>query len=143
MTDLAQTPGKLKKPLPQLNRNSRPFWDAVRRNEFLLPKCEECGHRWFPPQPSCPNCLSFHVNWKPAKETGKIWSKCRFHHVYFKSFAEDIPYSVVTVQLDESGIFFTSNLLDVAYEGIEIGMPVRIVYDVVDDGTTLIKFVTA
>lgn len=129
------------KPLPPRNAISAPFWDAAKRHEFVLQCCDECSHRWYPPQTSCPKCLSLKVSWKPAKPTGKVWAKCRFHRAYFKSFADDIPYTAVTVQLDEHGIFYMSNMVGVAWEDIEVGMPVRVAYDDVSDTTTLIKFV--
>ena len=128
------------KPLPTRNAITAPFWDAARRHEFVLQSCDDCSHRWYPPQTTCPKCLSLNVSWKPAKATGKVWAKCRFHQVYFKSFAQDIPYGVVAVQLDETGIIFQSNMVGMAWEDVEIGMPVRVVYEDVNETTALVKF---
>lgn len=35
------------KPLPEITEPSRPFWDALRRQEFTVPRCEDCGdYNW-------------------------------------------------------------------------------------------------
>lgn len=127
------------KPLPEVNTWNRPFWEAARRHELQLQKCDECGERWFPPEPVCPNCLSTNVSWQPVSGLGRIWSKCRFHHVYFKSMADDLPYNVVVVELDEGPILY-SNLRGMDYKDVKVGLRVRAVFDDVTDEISLIRF---
>ena len=59
---------------------------------------------------------------------GNLSTWVAFHKRYFDAFADDIPYNVVQVQLDE-GPRLTANLDGVQNEAIAIGMPVEIVFD--------------
>ena len=62
-----------------------------------------------------------------------------FHQAYFPSFADELPYNVAEVELDEGPRLLT-NLVDVADDEIRVGLPVEIVYDTVVEGVTLAKF---
>ncbi len=128
------------KPLPQIDRINKGFWDAARRHELALQMCEPCGKYWYPPSAVCPHCQSPNVTWKKASGLGRIWSRCRFHHLYDKAFAQDIPYNVVMVELDE-GPMFIANVAGVPWESITIGMRVRAVFTDVTDEVSLLHFV--
>ena len=58
------------KPLPNVTREDRPFWQAAREHRFVLPRCTNCGHVFFPPYLSCPRCLSFELEWMEASGKG-------------------------------------------------------------------------
>ena len=62
-----------------------------------------------------------------------------FHQAYFASFADEVPYNVAEVELDEGPRLLT-NLVDVGEDQIRIGLPVEIVYAPVAEGVTLAKF---
>jgi len=62
-----------------------------------------------------------------------------FHQRYFPSFANDIPYNVVQVQLDE-GPRLTANLVDVPNAEITVGMRVEVVFDDVTPEVSLPRF---
>lgn len=127
------------KPLPAIDRWNAPFWDGAKKGQLVLPVCEDCGHRWFPPGPICPACLSARTGWKPASGRGTIWSRCRFHHIYDKGFADEVPYNVVMVELDE-GPMFISNVTGTAWEDLRIGQKVRATFESVTDAVSLLRF---
>ncbi len=127
------------KPLPRITPDNRPFWDAVRRHELRLPKCQECGTVWYPLGPVCPECLSERYQWDRMSGRGKVSSWVVFHQAYFAEFADDLPYAVVQVELEE-GLRLTSNLVGVPNDAITIGMPVEIVFEDVTPGVTLPRF---
>ena len=58
---------------------------------------------------------------------------------YFPSFAADLPYNVVQVQLDE-GPRLTANLVNVPNAEITIGMRVEVVFDDVTPEVSLPRF---
>ena len=37
------------KPLPIPSQESRPYWDGLREQKLLMPRCDACGRFWFPP----------------------------------------------------------------------------------------------
>lgn len=127
------------KPLPSIDRWNKPFWNAARRGELLLQTCEDCGHWWFPPAPVCPSCLSTRVTWKRASGRGKIWSRCRFHHIYDKAFADEAPYNVCMIELEEGPVFI-SNVVGADWEDIGIGDAVEACFEKATEEVTLVRF---
>lgn len=128
-----------KKPLPIITDVNRPFWEAAKRHELRVPKCRECGNIHFPPGGMCPKCLSVDLDWVKLSGKGKVWSWVVFHQVFFKSFADDAPYNVAFVELDEGPVMIT-NLVKIRNEDIKLGMPVKVVFEDVTDTITLPKF---
>ena len=61
------------------------------------------------------------------------------HPPVLPAFADRAPYNAVVVQLDE-GPFMVSNLVDVANDEIEVGMPVRVTFVDLDEELTLPQF---
>ena len=51
------------KPLPEITERGRPFWEGLRRHEFLVPKCNDCGDYNWVPYPACRSCLSEDQVW--------------------------------------------------------------------------------
>jgi uncharacterized OB-fold protein len=79
--------------------------------------------------------------WEAARahELGTVSSWCRFHQVYFEGFGEDVPYTVIVVELEEGPRLF-SNLVEAPEGEIEIGLPVEVMFDDVTPEVTLVKF---
>jgi len=131
--------GEYKKPLPEINEFNYRYWEAAKRHELVLQKCLECGHYRYPPGDTCPSCLSDRLEWVEASGRGTVYTWVVFHQIYHPAFAEDIPYAVVAVELEE-GPRLVTNLLDCKLEDIKVGMPVEVVFDDVTDDITLPKF---
>jgi len=130
---------KDQKPLPRIDEVSRPYWDAAKRHELLLQKCEECGHYRYPQGETCPSCLSDRLEWVKVSGRGSVYTWTVFHQVYHPAFKEDVPYAVVAVELEEGPRIIT-NLVDCKIGDIKVGMPVEVVFDDVTEEITLPKF---
>ncbi len=126
------------KPLPRLDGPERPFWEGLRAREIRIQACLDCGHLRFPASRYCSNCRGERTEWRSVDPVGEIESFCVFHKAYFPGFAEDLPYTVIQVQLS-CGIRLFSNPADVG-PAVEIGTPVRGVFEDVTDEVTLLKF---
>ncbi len=127
------------KPLPIPSVESKPFWEGCKRDELLLPRCNQCASYWFPATATCPECLSTDWEWTRSSGRGRIYSFGVYHRVYHQGFRNDVPYVVVVVQLDE-GPRLVSNLVDCVLEEIQCDMPVEVIFEDVTDDTTLYKF---
>ena len=127
------------KPLPKPDKCDMPYWETLKKHELRMQACLECGEIWFPPNPACPRCLSKDYKWAKLSGKGKVWSWVIFHQLYFESFADDIPYNVIVVKLDE-GPIITSNMVECRDEDIECNMPVEVVFDDVTENMTLPRF---
>lgn len=74
----------------------------------MLQKCGNCGHIRFPLGPVCTVCLSEETQWAELSGKGEVLCHLVFHQVYSKAWSEDVPYSVVMVQLDEGPRVFSN-----------------------------------
>ena len=126
------------KPLPRLHGPERPFWEGLRAREIRVQACLDCGELRFPASRYCSNCRGERTEWVIVDPVGEIESFCVFHKAYFPGFADDVPYTVIQVRLS-GGIRLFSNPAG-AGGAIEIGTPVRAVFEDVTDEVTLLKF---
>ena len=89
------------KPIPQPNELSRPYWEAAAEGRLVLQRCTACGTLRHYPRLLCSRCYSDQVGWQPASGRGRIHSWTVAHHAFHPAFAAELPYTLVTVDLDE------------------------------------------
>ncbi|MBI4310938.1 MAG: OB-fold domain-containing protein [Chloroflexi bacterium] len=53
---------------------ARPFLDALKRGQLLLPKCLTCSDVFYPPLSQCPRCGSAGLEWTRCSGRGRIYS---------------------------------------------------------------------
>lgn len=128
-----------KKPLPHPTVPSRPFWDAAKRHELQIQCCGSCGAHIFYPREVCAECLSSELRWIQASGKGTLYSYTVALAPTHPAFADDVPYIVAIVELEE-GPRITTNIVGCEPEAVEIGMPVEATYDDVTHDMTLVKF---
>jgi len=133
---MTETP---RKPKPRPAPESLPYWQAAKEHRLALPKCEDCSQFWFPPSRTCPHCLSTNVSFQNVSGRGKVFSFVTFHRVYRPAFAEDVPYVVALVELEEGPRVLT-NILGVTHEDVRCEMPVEVVFDDYDEEVSIPKF---
>jgi uncharacterized OB-fold protein len=134
--------GEYKKPLPVPSVESKPYWDGLRAHRLLMQRCNDCRQYWFPPASRCPNCLSADFSWTAMSGRGKVFSFVVYHRVYHPGFANEVPYTVALVELDE-GPRMISNIVGIAPDQVACEMPVEVVYEDIEGIATLPKFTPA
>src|SRR5690242_15441732 len=87
--------------LPAITEENRPYWDGLEAGELRLQTCVKCGTRRFPDSPVCPSCLADESRWEAVSGRGRIWSWITMHQRYFAAFEDELPYTVIFVELDE------------------------------------------
>ncbi len=127
------------KPIPSVTPDLAPFFEASKRGQLVVQKCESCGELRFPPRPLCVHCLSPQATWIPVSGRGEVYSFNIMHQVYHPGFAPEIPYAVVVIKLEE-GAKMTSNLIGIKPHEIRCGMPVEVVFEKLSGEVTLPKF---
>jgi uncharacterized OB-fold protein len=130
---------EIARPIPRVTPELAPFFEAARRGQLVVQKCESCGTLRFPPHPLCSRCLSAEASWKPVSGRGEVYSFNVMHQVYHPAFAPEIPYAVVLIKLEE-GAKMLSNLVGIKPSEIKCGMPVEVVFERLSDEVTLPKF---
>ncbi|MCZ7526239.1 MAG: OB-fold domain-containing protein [Acidimicrobiia bacterium] len=129
--------------LPDLDdEDTAPFWEATARGVLAIQACGSCGRLRMPPRPMCPHCRSLEARWQEVSGRGTVWSFVVPHPPLLPAYAELAPYNVIVVALDDDpAIRLVGNLLASADGGIdevdpatiEIGEPVRVVFQSVED----------
>jgi uncharacterized OB-fold protein len=79
------------------------------------------------------------MQWVVASGLGVVHTFTVFHHAYDHSFADRLPYVIAVVVLDEGPFFFT-DIVDCEPADVAVGMPVEVVYEHLDDATTIPHF---
>ena len=130
------------KPTPRPAPESVPYWEAAKEHKLSLPRCNACGHYWFPPSASCPHCLSTDFAFTPVSGQGKVFSFVTFHRVYHPAFEQEVPYVVALVELEEGPRLLT-NIVGVPPDKVACEMTVKVVFDDVGDGVAVPKFTPA
>jgi len=115
------------KPLPRISPDTKPFWDGCAQHRLLLPTCVDCDKPHLPPGPVCPFFFGDQLEWRPSKGLGHISTFTVVHKAWFPSFAAEIPYHVVQVELDE-GPRLSSALVSASADGLSIGDRVSVVF---------------
>lgn len=130
------------KPLPNIDALTRPYWAHAKNHQLSVQRCTACGDRHFPPGPVCPICLSDAQEWQVVSGRGTLISWGRFHKAYWPGFAEELPYNVCLVRLEE-GPLIVSNLRENGSVPPKIGAPVSAVFEDVTDSISLVRFASA
>jgi uncharacterized OB-fold protein len=137
-------------PLPELDADSRPFWEAAMRGELAIQACSSCGALRHPPRPMCPKCRSLDSEWRPMSGRASVWSYVVPHPPLLPAFMPVAPYNVTIVALDEDPLIrIVGNLVadagapinSVDPATIEIGTPVQVTFERVADDVALPRFV--
>lgn len=127
------------KPLPHATPETRPYWDAARRHELRVQKCKRCGDLVHYPKPMCPSCHGTEFEWVKMSGRGKVYSYTVTYKAFHPGFAEDLPYAVGIIELDE-GVRMMSSIIGIAPDKVSVGMPVDVVFDDVTPEVTLPRF---
>ena len=129
------------KPRPDLSDTAAaPYWEAAARHELVLPRCEGCGMVFFPPREFCPDCWSRELSWQPMGGGGSVWTFTEVHVAFYDdTWAEDVPYLVAVVQLDE-GPRLLANIVEPDVERLMIGDRVEVIFEDRSGGVSLPMF---
>ncbi|MGE0387502.1 MAG: Zn-ribbon domain-containing OB-fold protein [Gammaproteobacteria bacterium] len=130
------------RPLPDIDRPlSAPFWQAARRHELMIQRCQDCGHWIWYPQDLCYQCNSAKLGWEKIGGNGTIYTYIVVRHGLHPYFAKHLPLAVAMVSLDDAPyVRLLANIMECKPEDVKVGMPVEVVFEDVDERVTLPQF---
>ncbi len=135
MTDLVER--TLPAPTPQINVETRPFWEATTEGKLLLPRCDDCGNVIWYPRAFCPDCGSFNVTWFEASGRGTVYSftiNRRGQGDY-----RDLAYVLAYVELEEGPRMLT-NIVGCDVQDVRVGQKVEVVFHPTSAAAALPRF---
>lgn len=124
-------------PLPRPTPLSQPHWDGCREGVLRVQRCNGCGSFVFVPKPVCGGCLGNDLSWVESSGRGTLYSYTTVERPQQPSF--EVPYTVAIVELEE-GWHMLSNLIGIAPDDVEIGMPLEVSFERMSDEITLPYF---
>lgn len=95
--------------------------------------CSSCGTTRHPPRPVCARCQSFAYDWVACSGGGTLFSWTVAHHAAHPAVAQDVPYNIALVQVDEGPL-----LASTVVEADELAIGQRVHVDFQDRGGFLI-----
>ncbi len=119
---------------PMVNRDSAYFWEGTAKRELRIQTCIACGALRHPPGPACPACGALERGYVVASGRGTVFSFVVHRHPPVPG--KELPICIALIDLEE-GVRMVGELVDVAPEELEIGMPVEVDWRRVDEELTL------
>jgi uncharacterized OB-fold protein len=124
-------------PRPVVDGDSRPFWEGLQKHELWIQYCSICHQHIFYPRSICPHCFSEDLVWKQSSGCGTIYSYTVVH-TGFGPFADEAPYVVALVTLDE-GVRMMTRIVGSSGD-LGIGQKVVVTFAHLDEDLTLPYF---
>jgi uncharacterized OB-fold protein len=119
------------KPLPVVNDENRPFWAGAARGQLCMQRCLACGHIRFPIQALCPRCIGGDFEWATLSGRAEVLAKVVYHRAFHPSYAADVPYNLVLVQLAEGPRMY-GNVVGEDRDEVTVGDLVDAVFEPAD-----------
>jgi uncharacterized protein len=130
------------RPLPNpMTPEAKPYWDGLREQKLMLPRCNACQHVFWYPRIACPKCSARDIGWIQSKGRGTLHSFEIGYQSFNKAFKVPTPYVLAMVELAE-GPRMLSNLINVDPDPKKItcDIPVEVVFTKLTDDVTLPLF---
>jgi uncharacterized OB-fold protein len=127
-------------PLPEFRPETKPYWDACGRHEFVVPRSKPTGKFFFYPRALSPGAdMSEDIDWVKASGRAKVGTYAIHHMGPTKAYKGEPPYVVALVETDE-GVKMMTNVVECDPNDVHIGMEVEVIFDDVTPEVTLPKF---
>jgi acetyl-CoA acetyltransferase/uncharacterized OB-fold protein len=121
-----------RRPLPLLDDESRPFWEAGSDGVLCFTACNSCGALLHPPTPVCRYCRSTDIGRRKVDATGTVVGVTVNHQQWDPRFPT--PYVIATVAVDaDPRVRVVTNLVDVAADDVRVGMHVKGRFEHIED----------
>ena len=135
---------------PPIDETNSFFWEGTRLGELRVQCCPETNRLIFPPRTRSPWDSRLEPGWVAVSGRGTVWSFVVPHPPLIPQFAALAPYNVILVALDEDpGVRLVGNLVSepgaaldsVSSDEIEIGARVKVVFEELEDGLHMPRWV--
>ncbi len=127
------------RPLPALEPRTEAFWRACRAGRLEFTRCVPCDYLIHPSRPICPKCRGRNLDVAPVGGRAQVHSFTVNHKAWYPG--QDVPYVIGLVELvEQAGLRLMTNIVNCPIERVRIGMPVRVVFEILSDDVALPLF---
>ncbi len=129
------------KPIPVPQGESDEYWNKAKEGELWLRNCNSCGNAYFYPRDISPCCFSKDTSWIKASGKASLHTYAIVHRAPHPGFAQDAPYVVAIVDLEEGPRMPTNIVIDdPTPENLQIGMALEVIFEDISEKIALPKF---
>ena len=131
------------RPVPVPDDMSAPFWTAAAAHELTVARCARCRAYTVPIDVVCPHCHSTDpaFAFEPVSGGGVVRSWTTMYQSFLPGFADDVPFVLVDVELDEQPeLRLIGRLLDGPDEPLHLGDRVHVAFEDLADGVAIPAF---
>jgi uncharacterized OB-fold protein len=130
------------RPHPYFNEVSAGHWEAAQQRRLAIQQCAACGTFMHYPSALCINCQSADLGFTDVSGLGTVYSFAIVRHNFHPAFIP--PYVIALIDLDDApGVRMYTNILEVDYDDLHIGMAVKATFEDIGDGTLIPQFMPA
>ena len=128
-------PKKIPRPLPRPNlyMNTGPFWEACQQRKLVIQRCPRTGKFQFFPRPGSVFTGHRDTVWTEVSGNGVVYSWTLTNSAW-PGHEDRVPYICAYVELPE-GVRLLCNIFSCKPEDMRIGMPVKLYWEELEDGT--------
>jgi len=116
------------------------FYAHLAGGELRLQRCDACARWRHPPRVLCSACGSDRWTWQRVSGRASVFTWTVTHQALVPPFADDLPYAVVVVELEEGPRLVTA-VRGIAPGALHLGTPVQLRVARVSDTIGLHYFV--
>lgn len=127
------------RPIPRLRGEEQVYFAEAKAGRLAFQRCLDCSAHIFYLRSACPECLSERLELATSSGRGVVHSFTTLHIAGNKAFADEVPYTVVLVDLEEH-VRVLADLDGVDPEEVAVGMEVEVFFEDVDDEFTVPRF---
>ncbi|WP_449372627.1 Zn-ribbon domain-containing OB-fold protein [Arthrobacter psychrolactophilus] len=128
------------RPMPVPTPLTKPFWDALAEHKIRIQYSPSLGEYIFYPRPLAPGTLADDLEWREISGAGTLYTYTVATRPPAPHFANEGTLVLAVVQWDE-GPKFSTELVNIAAEDVQVGMRVKPVFcDYPDADITLLRY---
>jgi uncharacterized OB-fold protein len=125
MTTTGDVPFRI---LPRITERNAHYWQGGRDGELRLQRCRQCGYYVHPPGVICPKCWSKDLVVEAVSGRAEVLTFSVNHQQWMPGL--DVPFVLAIVRLvEQDDLRITTNVVNCRPEDVEIGMPVRVLFE--------------
>ena len=129
------------KPIPMPQGESDFYWQKAKEHELWLRKCNACGEVYFYPRDISPCCFSKDTSWTQVSGNATLFTYGIVQRAPHPGFRDDVPFVTAIVELEEGPQMATNIVIDdPTPENLQVGMPLQVVFEDINDTIALPKF---
>ena len=135
------------KPIPVPQGESDFYWQKAKEHELWL-RCDndhpDGPKAYFYPRDISPYTFSRNTSWIEASGNATLFTYAIVHRAPHPGFVGDVPFVTAIVELEEGPKMPTNIVMDdPTPEKLQIGMPLKVVFEDITDTIALPKFAPA